>query len=37
MNDFQRAHGNLKLYTEMGKGAIIFIRFSKSQKKKKVE
>lgn len=30
MNDFQRAHRDLKLYTEMGKGAIIFIRFSES-------
>lgn len=29
MNEFQRAHRDLKLDTEMGKRAIIFIRFSK--------
>lgn len=32
MNEFQGAHRDLKLYTEMGKGAIIYIRFSKSKK-----
>lgn len=32
MNECRRAHRDLKLYTEMGKGAIIFIRSSKSQK-----
>lgn len=30
MNEFQTAHRDLKLYTEMGKGAIIFVRFLKS-------
>lgn len=32
MNEFQRASRDLKLYTEMGKGAIISITVSKSQK-----